>query len=106
MYDLYLKGGIDSSRAPDGRRRLQWLLEQDVSEWSTAELIETYIHPMLITATTAILVFLRIWRPHTIAVGMGMMMRSMKMLSPQLAMINARLLMHLPPLTTFPLAST
>lgn len=74
-------------------------------EHRNKEDFDTYIHPMLITATTAILVFLRICRFHTIAVGIGMMMRSMKILRPQLAIIKERLLMQCPCLITFPLES-
>lgn len=56
--------------------------------------------------TTATFVFRRIWRFQTIAVGIGMMMRSIKILRPQLERMNLRLSMHFPPLITVPLGPT
>lgn len=66
----------------------------------------THIQPMLMTATTAIFVERFICRFHTMAVGIGMMMRSMNIDIAQLDMMNWRLLMHFPPLTIFPSEST
>lgn len=68
--------------------------------------ISTYIQPMLIMTTTAIFVFVRICKFQTIAVGIGMMIRSMNMLKEQLARMKARLLMHFPCLIGTPLASS
>jgi len=67
-----------------------------ISSDSDVGRVDTYIHPMLITTTTATLVLMRICRFQTMAVGIGMMIRSIKMLNEQLERIKARLLMHFP----------
>lgn len=56
------------------------------------------------TVTTRIFVRRSIWRFHTISEGIGMMMRSMKMLRAQEARMKVRELMHVPPGTTLPSA--
>ena len=66
----------------------------------------TYIQPKLMTSTTSVFVLTLICRFHTMMLGIGMMIRSMKILRAQLARIKVRDSIHVPPLTvTLPSAS-
>lgn len=56
--------------------------------------------------TTSILVLNSICRFHTMTVGIGMIIRSMKMLSAQLVRMKVRESMHVPPRLMLPAAST
>jgi hypothetical protein len=67
---------------------------------------QTYIQPILMTSTTRHFVLTLICRFQTMRLGMGIMMRSMKMLRAQLDRMNVLDWMHCPPKAmTFPLAS-
>lgn len=63
---------------------------------------KTYTQPMLMTRTTATLVFRGMAKFQTMAVGIGMMIRSINMLNAQLTRTNSSLSKHLPPGITSP----